>query len=233
MLLSAAAMFSSLPADFLVKSTGKSAFLTDGAEKLPYVDTELYRSAMVRAALLNCLTRDYTALWESLSMKPQTIFGWSKDDPRLNKCVFDHIGTDWTWETPLRSDYSRRQALVEIDVITAISLGMTLEQLISIYRIQFSILKSQEENTWYDTNGRIVFTTDRSLTGVGFDSKTWENELKDAPAGKKFYRTIMDDTMPGGPVERTIEYVAPFDRCDRERDYETAWKFFEEKYKEV
>ena len=40
------------------------------------------------------------------------------------------------------------------------------------------------------------------------------------------------DTMPGGPVERTIEYLAPFDRCDREQDYETAWKFFEEKYKE-
>ena len=29
---------------------------------------------------------------------------------------------------------------------------------------------------------------------------------------------------------RTIEYVAPFDRCDREQDYETAWRFFEEKY---
>ena len=54
--------------------------------------------------------------------------------------------------------------------------------------------------------------------------------MKDAPAGKKFYRTITDDTMPGGPVERTIEYVAPFDRCNREQDYETAWKFFEEKY---
>ena len=38
------------------------------------------------------------------------------------------------------------------------------------------------------------------------------------------------DTMPGGPVERTIEYAAPFDRCDREKDYETAWKFFEDKY---
>ena len=37
--------------------------------------------------------------------------------------------------------------------------------------------------------------------------------------------------MPGGPAERTIEYVAPFDRCDREQDYETAWKFFKEKYK--
>ena len=60
----------------------------------------------------------------------------------------------------------------------------------------------------------------------------WENGIKGAPAGKIFHRTITDDTMPGGPVERTIEYVAPFDRCDREQDYETAWRFFEEKYKE-
>lgn len=231
-LLSAAAMFSSLPADFLVKSTGKSAFLTDGAEKLPYVDTEFYFSAMVRAALLNCLTQEYSKLWESLSIDNHTVFGWSKNDSRLSDEVFECVGKEWCWKTPLRNDYSRRQALVEIDVITAIALGMTLEQLISIYRIQFSILLSHEENTWYDANGRIAFTIDRSLNGVGFDRKTWETELKDAPAGKKFYRTILDDSVPGGPVERTIEYVAPFERCDREKDYETAWKFFEEKYKQ-
>lgn len=41
---------------------------------------------------------------------------------------------------------------------------------------------------------------------------------------------MTDDTIPGGPVEGTIEYVAPFDRFDRERDNETAWKFFEDKY---
>ena len=107
---------------------------------------------------------------------------------------------------------------------------MSLNQLKSIYRIQFPVLQSYEEDTWYDVTGRIVFTNNRSLVGVGYDRKTWENELKEAPAGKKFYRTITDDTMPEGPVERTIEYVAPFDRCDREKDYETAWKFFEEKY---
>lgn len=39
-------------------------------------------------------------------------------------------------------------------------------------------------------------------------------------------RTIMDDTRPGGPIERTITYEAPFDRCDREKDYETAWDHF-------
>ena len=50
--------------------------------------------------------------------------------------------------------------------------------------------------------------------------------MKDAPEGYVFARTITDDTQPGGPVERTIEYVAPFDKCDREQDYETAWEFF-------
>ena len=38
-------------------------------------------------------------------------------------------------------------------------------------------------------------------------------------------RTIDDDTLPGGPRERAIGYAAPFDRCDREEDYATAWKF--------
>lgn len=110
------------------------------------------------------------------------------------------------------------------------SLGLSLNQLKSIYHIQFPVLEKYEADTWYDANGRITFTNNRSLVGVGFDRKEFELNMKDAPAGKKFYRTIMDDTMPGGPVERTIEYVAPFDRCDREQDYETAWKFFEEKY---
>lgn len=68
------------------------------------------------------------------------------------------------------------------------------------------------------------------MTNVGYSRPEWENGIKGAPAGQKFYRPIIDDTMPGGPVERTIEYVAPFDHCDREQDYETAWKFFEEKY---
>ena len=27
-----------------------------------------------------------------------------------------------------------------------------------------------------------------------------------------------------------IEYVAPFDRCNREADYETAWNYFTQKY---
>jgi hypothetical protein len=40
-------------------------------------------------------------------------------------------------------------------------------------------------------------------------------------------KTFPDDTLPGGPVRRTIEYQAPFVRPDREEDYRVAWAFFE------
>ena len=66
-----------------------------------------------------------------------------------------------------------------------------------------------------------------------YSRNEFENDIKEAAAGKVFKRTIIDDTQPGGPVERTIEYVAPFDKCDREKDYETAWAFFEKKYGKV
>ena len=42
-------------------------------------------------------------------------------------------------------------------------------------------------------------------------------------------RTIIDDTQSGGPVERTITYEAPFDRCDREEDYRIAFAEFEKR----
>ena len=110
------------------------------------------------------------------------------------------------------------------------SLGMSLEQLKTLYELQLPVLQQYELDTWYDANGRIVFTNNRSLSGVGFDRKEWESGIKDAPSGEKFFHIITDDTKPGGPVERTIEYVAPFSRCDREKDYETAWNYFEAKY---
>ena len=38
--------------------------------------------------------------------------------------------------------------------------------------------------------------------------------------------TILDDTLSGGPIQRTITYEAPFDRCDRVEDYRVAWEYF-------
>lgn len=244
-----AATFSSIPFDFYVKSTGKSDILFDLASKLPLLNESIFALSMSeRSLLLNCVTNHYANLWKTCFDTSFTHSTWSKSDPRLSPTRFTSLTPEWTWDTPLRTDYERRQALVEIDVLTAMALGMTLQQLKTIYRIQFPVLQSYEADTWYDANGRITFTNNRSLTGVGFTRPEWENAgavqpikrgdapwdgiIKHAPAGYVFARTITDDTMPGGPVQHTIEYAAPFDRCDREQDYETAWKFFEEKYKE-
>ena len=229
-LLITSGLFASLPMDFYVKSMGRSNFYMETAQQIPIISGAYADAIIRRTLLLNAVSSNYKALWDAHTDAFEELDCWSKKDNRLDDSSFANISAPWSYSSPLRRDYERRQALVEIDVLTAMALGMRLQQLITIYQIQFPVLHQYENDTWYDFNGRIVFTSNRSLTGVGFERKEWENNVKDAPAGKKFYRTIMDDTMPGGPVERTIEFVAPFDRCDREQDYETAWKFFEEKY---
>ena len=229
-LICSAGTFSSIPFDFFIKVMGKANLYSDNAGKLPIINSQYNQEIEARSLLLNCLTKNYSILWSKTFRQEYKTISWSKRDIRLKQEKFADLQDKWEYAFPLRTDFERRQALVEIDVLTAMSLGMTLAQLKTIYRIQFPVLQSYEADTWYDANGRIVFTINRSLVGVGYDRTTWENEVKGAPAGKKFYRTIIDDTMPGGPIERTIEYVAPFDRCDREKDYEIAWNFFAKKY---
>lgn len=224
---SIAGIMNSIVFDTYVRILGKTDLYFSAMQTFPLI---IKYTIAVRALLLNCLTESYSALLKDCWSDDFTTETWSKSDPRLDNKRFSTLTSEWTWDTPLRTDYERRQALVEIDVLTAMALGMTLEQLKTIYRIQFPVLQQYEADTWYDANGRIVFTINRSLVGVGFDRKEWEGNVKGAPAGQKFYHTITDDTQPGGPVERTIEYVAPFDKCDREQDYETAWRFFERKY---
>ena len=248
-LVSFAANSFSIPFDFYLKTTGKANINFSAASGFPILQDWKHQNATIcRALILNCLTKYYAPLWEKEFNKSFTADGWAKADPRLSNARFSTLTDKWTWDTPLRTDYERRQALVEIDVLTAMALGMTLSQLKTIYRIQFPVLQSYEADTWYDARGRIVFTNNRSLTGVGFSraefespgavepfargSAPWDGTVKNAPAGYIFTRTVTDDTQPGGPVQRTIEYAAPFDRCDREKDYEIVWKFFEEKYKD-
>ncbi|WP_419885746.1 Eco57I restriction-modification methylase domain-containing protein [Paenibacillus sp. B-A-8] len=231
LLLKLLACTASLPFDFLVKILNKGHVYNSTIMLFPVLpETEVVESLKTRALLLNALTNNYEKLWAMNFAHSIVSDIWSKIDPRLPQERFSTLSSKWTWDSPLRTDYERRQALIEIDVLTAMALGMSIDQLKIIYRIQFPVLQSYETDTWYDRNGRIVFTNNRSLTNVGFSRSEW-NEVKDLQSGT-VTRIIIDDTMPSGPVERTIEYVAPFDRCDREQDYEIAWAFFTQKFKD-
>ena len=131
------------------------------------------------------------------------------------------------------------------------ALGLTLDELLTIYRVQFPVMRQYEVDAWYDIHGRIVFTASKGLPGVGLPRKAvkgdtscslrspdvdhtgialgWEDirHLSEGTATRR----ITDDTLPGGPIERHIEYSAPFDRCDREQDYCTAWTVFARQYR--
>lgn len=227
-LVSIAGAMSSLVYDGFIKITGRSDFYFETASNFPYLATVQMQRVEQLTLMLNCLTSNYSDLWKK-TFCPDDEFTWSKKDLRLDANKVRALSTNWSPESAFKDDYERRYALVETDVLIAISLGLSLEQLCTLYRTQFPVLRMYEDDTWYDANGRIVFTNNRSLTGVGVDRKTWENVVRNLPNGKSYVHTVIDDTIPGGPIERTIEYVAPFDRCDREQDYETAWKFFEEK----
>jgi len=232
-LLDFAIVKNSIAGDFYVKSTGKSNYLDDVASKLPRLPFGC--SAHIRILILNCLTTHYADLWSECWDEAFRQQRWAKQDPRLPNEFFTNLTPTWQRDCALRTDYARRQALVEIDVLVAQALKLTLEELITIYRVQFPVMQQYERDTWYDRNGRIVFTASKGLTGVGFPRKGsgrgpikttgWE-DIASMTSGS-VSRTIIDDTLPGGPVERTITYEAPWTLCDRVGDYRGVWGYFE------
>jgi hypothetical protein len=217
-----------VPFDFFIKTTGKGDLRNELLSQIaiPDVSEETKHRLILRNLLLNCLTIHYADLWDDSWQDAFTDDTWTKDDLRLNADTdFSDLTGTWDWDTPLRTRYARRQALVELDVLAAQALGLTLDELQTIYRAQFGVLRKYEQNTWYDQSGRIIYTKNRGLPGIGFKSTKWK-EVKDMNSGT-VEQTVEDDTQPGGPVERTIVYEAPFTKCDREADYERAWGVFE------
>ncbi len=231
--------------DFFVKTTGKSDLYESLLRLLPLPQST--DSLILRVLSLNCLTTHYADLWQSCYRPEFNRQRWSKDDPRLPNRFFENLTPNWQRHCALRTDYARRQALVEIDVLAALALGLTLEELLTIYRVQFPVMRQYEADTWYDATGRIVFTNSKGLVGVGLPRKAkkgeppcrvilpdgseqempaaWE-KARDLPDGSRIERTVIDDTLPGGPREKVVTYTAPFNRCDREADYRAAWAAF-------
>jgi len=232
------ASWSSLPCDFYVKSTGVGNCRPNLMRMVPLVQ-EFPNELCVRTCILNCLTNQYADLWRDVYDPAWRDDTWAKvGDPRLTAELFADLNATWRRDFALRYDYPRRQALVEIDVLVSMALGLTLEQLQTIYRVQFPVMRMYEADTWYDRSGRIIFTNSKGLVGVGiarirnkkdkYENPGWE-DVKDMTEGT-VTQVKMDDTLSGGPREKTIVYEAPFVRCDREKDYEVVWRHFEERF---
>ena len=219
---------SSIVLDFIIKIIGATDITPCRLYTLPLgIDSKYLPHLIVRALMLNCITEQYASLWEDLYDSSFNTFSWSLNDSRL--LHFTDLEMKWSRKVALKNYFERRLALIEIDVLSAMALGLSLNDLEMIYRIQFPILKQNEEDTWYDAKGSIVFTCSVGLKGVGVERPVWES-IRDQKAGETYTHTIdpAKSELYGG---QQVTYYAPYTKCDRIEDYRRAWAHFEKVFK--
>ena len=125
------------------------------------------------------------------------------------------VGATWTPAAPLRLAVDRRQALVEIDALVALMLGLTADELCTIYRTQFPVLYGYDRNRdHYDTNGRLV--PNSVLTA-------WRQKRE---------RITQDERTATNQAGNTYTYELPFASLDREADMRQAYAEFERRLAE-
>lgn len=190
----AGAFSSSVLNDFMVRSSGLSNLYGPAFENLAIgKSNRLWLSIAQKFLELNCLTIGYKDLWESVLEKP------------------------WTADYPIRNARDRFHAQNEIDAMVALSLGVSLEELLMIYRTQFPVMRRYDQEDLYDANGR----------KVPKDVLKLEKKLKD---GQQLSESDRTWTHPQSGMEYVFEY--PFAALDREADLAAAYEKYAAKMDE-
>lgn len=217
-LLAAAATATSLIADYLTRVVPRNNIRAGTVERLAVVDPAHPANSFLALRLLrlNCLTSAYAELW---SDQYQAMRGWT--DAWTGGLVYpgradlSSVSSTWTGDVPLRRDSDRRQALVEIDALVALALGVTADELCSIYRTQFPVLYGYDRNRdHYDANGRLV---------PGEVIRTWR--------AKGEWISVEERTATNA-AGHTYTYELPFRTLDREHDMRVAYAEFERRLAE-
>jgi hypothetical protein len=212
---------SSLLADFSVR-VAPGHIRSATVNRLPIsIDHRLQMELVVRVLRLNCVTNAYAELWRDVHSDAFAVDQWASGRPRANRPSLEAVTAEWDANTPLRIAEDRRQALVEIDALVALMLGVTADQLCTIYRTHFAVLYGYDHNSYvYDANGRLVPNEVLSV---------WR---KKGAAISEAERTATMKTATKGPG-RTYTYELPFTLLDREADMRVAYAEFERRLAEI
>lgn len=205
------AISSSLIADFMIRVAPKSNIPGSVLATLPLVpDERIRRRLVLRALRLNCVTDAYEELWRVCRLVAIDDDSWVDSGARRGLSPLAVVPEGWSREIPLRRAIDRRQALVEIDALVALGLGLTADELCTIYRTQFPVLYGYDHNRYlYDSNGRLVPQEVLSLWRKKGDALTVEERTATNPSGN------------------TYTYELPFRFLDREADMRQAYAEFE------
>ena len=206
-----AGFLSSLIADFAVRAAPKAVIYFPTISRLPVLMNHPLQTALIaRTMRLNCVTEAYADLWRDVYHEAFAADQWASGRSRANRPDLAAVAPEWTAATPLRIAEDRRQALVEIDALVALMLGVTADQLCTIYRTQFAVLYGYDHNTYvYDPKGRLVPNEVLSV---------WRKK------GDKISGAERTATNQSG---HTYIHELPFRTLDREADMRTAYAEFE------
>ncbi|WBB62560.1 hypothetical protein O7599_08520 [Streptomyces sp. WMMC500] len=225
-----AGLWSALPVDYLLRIAGVRHLDVAQARRLPapHGAHPLASALLLRSLRLNCLTAAYAELWQKLHDPKWADFepwarAWPSMTIQLHEC-----GPIWQSDTPLRTEYARRAALVEIDALVAVWLGMDADALIAAYRGRFPVLQKYETVTWFDTKGWKL-AGDARTVGWRQTKETWkqfEKYMAD-PAFKAHQADPANNPAPQTPVPDG--YTAPFYKADRETEMREAHAYFQKR----
>lgn len=191
-----AGCWAALPTDYLLQTTGVGHLDVAQARRLPALDAAhpLASALLLRTLRLNCLTTAYADLWHDL-YDPI----WSAYEPWAR--TWEHMETElhavapnWQRDTPLRTEYARRAALVEIDALVAVWLGIDADTLIIMYRARFDIMQDFDSGTWFDSTERKI-AGNRYTYGHGQTSDHWK-------AFEKYLAGQKDESLPDADKPR-------------------------------
>jgi hypothetical protein len=214
-----AGFFASLPLDYFLRATGRSNLHPKAAKAMPSPVSHhpLASALLLRTLRLNCLTTAYADLWRDLYDPTWSAYEpWALPWPGLQP--LHDVTPDWHRDTPLRTERARRSALVEIDALVAVWLGMDADALIAAYRGRFPVLQKYEAVTWFDTEGWKLAGNARTI-GQRQTKETWTQF--------QAYRADPDNApVPEG-------YTAPFYKADRETEMREAHAYFQKRLDEA
>jgi hypothetical protein len=211
-----AGMLSSLVSDFLTRAAPKGDIRAGVVTRIPRPDMShpLVRELMLRTARLNALTNAYADLWEECFSDHWQADSWTVERALLQSKLGD-VQDAWSAQTPFRVAVDRRQAQVEIDALVALMLGVTADELCTIYRTQFAVLYGYDRNDYfYDSNGRLVPNSVLSVWRKKGDRLTEEERTATNQAGN------------------TYIYELPFVTLDCEADMRQAYAEFKRRLAE-
>ncbi|WP_340380333.1 DNA methyltransferase [Streptomyces sp. SS7] len=172
-----AGFWASLPLDYFLRATGRSDLQKGEAEVMPAPteDHPLEGALLLRTLRLNCQTNAYAPLWKELYDPAWQQDTWAASEtwPESTPPLAEGVGRTWTRDTPLRTEFARRAALVEIDALVAVWLGISADELVAMYDARFPVLQQYEENMWFDATGRRIAKAHQQH-GYGQPKDAWK-----------------------------------------------------------